>query len=55
MNLVDELQVLLQQGKQMVDNTEVTNPAKITYTLKQLAKEAVAGKLLLCSSSVQSV
>lgn len=44
MNLVDDLQALLEHAKRMIDNTEVSNPAKITYTIKQLAKEAVAGK-----------
>ena len=53
MNLVDELQALLQHAKQMVDNTEVSNPAKITYTLKQLAKEAVAGNYCLSLCSVR--
>ncbi len=44
MTLVDDLQALLQHAKHMIDSIEVSNPAKITYALKQLAKEAVAGK-----------
>ena len=29
----------------MVENTDVANPVKVTYTIKQLAKEAALGEL----------
>ena len=44
MNLVDDLQALLEHAKRTIDNIEVSNPAKITYAIKQLGKEAVAGE-----------
>ncbi len=44
MGLVDDLQTSLQLAKGMIDSTDVTNPVKITYGLKQLVKEATVGE-----------
>lgn len=43
--LVDDIQSTMEYAKHMIDNTEMANPAKITYAIKQLAKEAVVGML----------
>ena len=51
MDLVDDLKALLEHAKRMIDNTELSNPAKITYAIKQLAKEAVGGEF--CSELVE--
>lgn len=44
LQLIDDIQSSIELGKKMVINTEVTNPAKVTYAIKQLAKEAALGK-----------
>ncbi len=46
MGLVDDLQTCLQLAKGMIDSTDVANPVKITYSLKQLVKEAAVGEFI---------
>ncbi len=44
MGFVDDLQSSLELAKRIVESTEMANPVKVTYAIKQLAKEAAAGK-----------
>ena len=44
MGLVDDLKSSLELAKRIVETTEMANPVKVTYAIKQLAKEAAAGK-----------
>lgn len=46
--LVDDIQAMLEQAKKVIANTEMTNPVKVTYTIKQLAKEAAVGMWYTC-------
>ena len=43
LGLVDDLQASLELAKRIVENTEMSNPIKVTYAVKQLAKEAATG------------
>ena len=45
MGLVDGLQSTMEYAKHVMVNTEMSNPAKIMYSMKQLSKEAVAGNM----------
>ena len=45
MGLVDDLQSSLELAKRIVETTEMANPVKVTYAVKQLAKEAAAGTM----------
>ena len=44
LQLIDDIQSSIEQGKKLIESTEVTNPVKVTYAIKQLAKEAAVGK-----------
>lgn len=44
LGLVDDLKSSLELAKRMVENTEMANPIKVTYAIKQLAKEAATGQ-----------
>ena len=58
MGLVDDLQSALELAKDIVQNTEMANPIKVTYAVKLLAKEAAAGMsvcLTVCLSVCLSV
>ncbi len=44
MGLVDDLQSSFLLAKRIVENTEASNPVKVTYTIKTLAKEAASGE-----------
>ena len=44
MGLVDDLQSSLELAKKIVESTDMANPVKVTYAIKQLAKEGAAGK-----------
>ena len=44
LQLIDDVQGSIELGKRLVENTEVTNPVKVTYAIKQLAKEAAVGE-----------
>ena len=41
--LVDDIQGILELAKKIIANTEMSNPVKVTYTIKLLAKEAAVG------------
>ena len=43
-DLVDGVMQALQAGRQIVEATEMTDPAKVAYTIKQLAREAAVGE-----------
>ena len=44
LQLIDDIQTSIERGKKLIESTEVTNPVKVTYAIKQLAKEAAAGE-----------
>jgi hypothetical protein len=44
LQLIDDIQSSIERGKKLIENTEVTNPVKVTYAIKQLAKEAAVGE-----------
>ena len=44
LQLIDDIQSSIERGKKLIESTEVTNPVKVTYAIKQLAKEAAAGE-----------
>lgn len=48
MGFVDDLQSSLELAKRIVESTEMANPVKVTYAIKQLAKEAAAGAAKVC-------
>ena len=41
---MDELQALLEGARHQVDALDSTNPVKVAYTLKQLARDAALGE-----------
>lgn len=43
-DLVDGVLQALQAARRMVEVTEMSDPAKVAYTVKQLAREAAVGK-----------
>jgi len=42
--LVDDLQTCLEVVRKIVEATEVSNPVKVAYAVKQVAREAAVGK-----------
>ena len=44
LQLIDDIQSSIELGKKLIESTEVTNPVKVTYAIKQLAKEAAVGE-----------
>ena len=44
LQLIDDIQASIELGKKMVENTDVANPVKVTYAIKQLAREAAVGE-----------
>ncbi len=44
MQLVDEILSGMERGKKLVESTDMTNPAKVLYAGKQIAREAVSSK-----------
>lgn len=53
MALVDDLQSSLELAKKIVESTDMANPVKVTYAIKQLAKEAAVGEeVATCNPSV---
>lgn len=44
MGYVDDLQSSLELAKKIVETTELANPIRVTYAIKQLAKDAAAGE-----------
>ena len=42
--LVDDVQKGLEEAKKIVDATEMTDPVKVTYAVKQLAREGAVGE-----------
>ena len=47
--LVDDIQSGLEMGRKIVDTADMTNPVKVTYSVKQMAKEAAVSE---CTSPV---
>lgn len=45
MQLVDDVLSGMEQGKRLVEATDMTNPAKVSYAVKQIAKEAASSEL----------
>jgi len=41
---VDDLQTCLEVVRKIVEATEVSNPVKVAYAVKQVAREAAVGK-----------
>ena len=44
LQLIDDIQSSIELGKKLIESTEVTNPVKVTYAIKQLAKETAVGE-----------
>ena len=42
--LVDGILLAFQAGRQIVEATEMTDPAKVAYAVKQLSREAAVGE-----------
>ena len=48
--LVDDLQACLEVLRKIAESTEMSNPVKVAYAIKQMAKEAAVGKGIILSS-----
>ena len=49
--VVDSLVKLLETAQQMVETTDMTDPAKVVYTIRQLAKIAAVGNNIVKKST----